>query len=77
MTGSLFIQHDISRSPADDRTKPIAYITQNGGVRRIKRPQAAENLRPRMPQSTASSASTAVNRAAVQVSASTVGALSP
>lgn len=77
MTPDLFNQRDISRLSLDDRSKPLATIIRNDGIKRIMRPQSLKYLRPGLPKVNASKASNTVNRAPMQTSASPVGALSP
>lgn len=77
MTADLFNQRDISRQSLDDRSKPLATIIRNDGIKRIMRPQSVKYLRPRLLKTNASKASNTVNRAPVQTSVSPVGSLSP
>ncbi len=77
MTADLLNQRDISRLSLDDRSKPLATIIRNDGIKRITRPQSVKYLRPRLLKKNASKPSNTVNRAPVQTSVSPVGALSP
>ena len=77
MTPDLFNQRDINRLSLDDRSKPLAAIIRNDGIKRIMRPQSMKYLQPRLPKTRASKASNTVNRARVKTSVSPVGALSP